>query len=235
MAPPTMIQAPISPRSSRDTTTVKAMPTMRNAPTPWMQPHPGRRSSPTARTPGRHRPPQSVEDHESVARPRCCPRAVPACTARPEWPDLQRRGERRCRSGAKPPTRLRRQHDRQTARGPLRISGTEVNVTTMVSSSTRPNGRRARLTRQGQITVPKAIRDALGLRPGDELEFVPRGSELLVEARPRRSVLEFAGIATPDARVPATAEELDALIADGMRDAALARERRASRSPRPPT
>lgn len=81
--------------------------------------------------------------------------------------------------------------------------------------------------------MPKAIRDALGLRPGDEIEFVPRGADLVVEARPRRSVLEFAGIAAPDAQIPATAEELDALIADGMRDAAVARQHRisAARSP----
>jgi AbrB family looped-hinge helix DNA binding protein len=98
----------------------------------------------------------------------------------------------------------------------------------MATVSSSPKGRRARLTRQGQITVPKAIRDALGLRPGDEIEFVPRGSELLVEARPRRSVLEFAGIAAPGTQVPATAEELDTLIAEGMRDAAVARQRRVS-------
>lgn len=62
---------------------------------------------------------------------------------------------------------------------------------------------RSRLTRQGQITVPKVVRDALGMRPGDEIEFVPRGTELLIELRPRRSLLEFAGIAADaTARVP---------------------------------
>jgi AbrB family looped-hinge helix DNA binding protein len=80
------------------------------------------------------------------------------------------------------------------------------------------------LTRQGQITVPKAVRDALGARPGDDIEFVPRGSELLVEVRPRRSVLEFAGIDTDGAaRIPDSAEDLDALIEDGMAEAAVRR------------
>jgi AbrB family looped-hinge helix DNA binding protein len=83
---------------------------------------------------------------------------------------------------------------------------------------------RARLTGQGQITVPKAVREALGARPGDDIEFVPRGSELLIEVRPRRSLLEFAGIAAEAMdHVPGTAAELDSRIDAGMRDAAVAR------------
>jgi AbrB family looped-hinge helix DNA binding protein len=29
-----------------------------------------------------------------------------------------------------------------------------------------------RLTSKGQVTIPKAVRDALDLRPGDEVDFV---------------------------------------------------------------
>jgi antitoxin PrlF len=83
---------------------------------------------------------------------------------------------------------------------------------------------RARLTNQGQITVPKAIRDALGARPGDDFEFVPRGRELLVEVRPRRSVLDFAGLASDMAAdIPANAADLDELIERGMANDAVAR------------
>jgi bifunctional DNA-binding transcriptional regulator/antitoxin component of YhaV-PrlF toxin-antitoxin module len=84
--------------------------------------------------------------------------------------------------------------------------------------------------------VPKAVRDALGARPGDDIEFVRHGAQLLVELRPRRSILDFAGIAAADASlVPATAEELDELIERGMTDAAVARERRSrSRSRQSP-
>jgi AbrB family looped-hinge helix DNA binding protein len=92
---------------------------------------------------------------------------------------------------------------------------------------------RARLTSQGQITVPKAVRDALGARPGDEIEFVPRGDELVVEVRHRRSVLDFVGIAAKAApRVPSTAAELDELVARGMAEAATARATRAGRPTR---
>ena len=30
----------------------------------------------------------------------------------------------------------------------------------------------SRVTSKGQVTIPKSVRDALGLRPGDEIEFV---------------------------------------------------------------
>jgi len=94
---------------------------------------------------------------------------------------------------------------------------------------------RARLTSQGQITVPKAVREALGARPGDELEFVARGDELVVEVRHRRSVLDFAGIAANAApRVPGTAAELDELVERGMGEAALARATTPRRPSRPP-
>ena len=79
------------------------------------------------------------------------------------------------------------------------------------------NRRRARVTNQGQITIPKALRDELGLRPGDDVEFVSRDGLVIVEARRRRSILEFAGIAASAAkRTPATAEEIDEMLATGM-------------------
>jgi len=100
----------------------------------------------------------------------------------------------------------------------------------VVTEVDRGKRQRARLTSQGQITVPKAVREALGARPGDEIEFVPRGDELVVEVRHRRSVLDFAGIAAEAApRVPGTAEELDELVERGMAEAAIARATRSRR------
>jgi antitoxin PrlF len=35
----------------------------------------------------------------------------------------------------------------------------------------------SRLTAKGQVTIPKGVREGLGLRPGDEVEFVASGGE----------------------------------------------------------
>ncbi|MBX3029633.1 MAG: AbrB/MazE/SpoVT family DNA-binding domain-containing protein [Chloroflexi bacterium] len=78
-----------------------------------------------------------------------------------------------------------------------------------MSETTPPYGEGipARITRQGQITVPKVVRDALGAVPGDELVFQQREGEMVVHHRRRRSVLEFAGIAADTAPDPALTPE----------------------------
>jgi len=40
-------------------------------------------------------------------------------------------------------------------------------------------GMRGALSSKGQVTIPKAVRDALGLQPGDILEFTVRGGEII--------------------------------------------------------
>jgi AbrB family looped-hinge helix DNA binding protein len=45
----------------------------------------------------------------------------------------------------------------------------------------------ARLTSKGQITLPKEIRDRLGLRTGDEVEFREEHGVYLVSKRPGAS------------------------------------------------
>lgn len=37
-----------------------------------------------------------------------------------------------------------------------------------------------KVSSQGQITVPKEVRDLLGLQPGDEVEFDTRGSHVVL-------------------------------------------------------
>ncbi len=41
----------------------------------------------------------------------------------------------------------------------------------------------ARITSKGQITIPKEVRDEMGLRPGDEIEFVRADHGFRVEKR----------------------------------------------------
>jgi len=79
----------------------------------------------------------------------------------------------------------------------------------------------ATLTSKGQITLPKSIRDQLGLVAGDRLDFrVEGGGEL--RARPiQGSVLRLAGIAKGANTRRRTLEEMDDAIAlaaaEGMR------------------
>jgi len=45
----------------------------------------------------------------------------------------------------------------------------------------------SKLTSKGQITMPKEVRDRLGLRPGDEVEFIPDNGSYVVRKRAARS------------------------------------------------
>jgi len=57
-------------------------------------------------------------------------------------------------------------------------------------------GRVTSLTRKGQITIPKEVRDKLGLKPFDKIEMQVDGAEArLRKARP--SLAEIAGTLPP--------------------------------------
>ena len=49
----------------------------------------------------------------------------------------------------------------------------------------------ARLTSKGQVTIPKAVRDALGLNEGDSIVFRIEGARALLARTP--DLLELAG------------------------------------------
>ncbi len=57
----------------------------------------------------------------------------------------------------------------------------------------------ATMTSKGQVTVPKAVRDLLGLEAGKKLDFILRGGEVVLRPqRPRRrSFFEAIGTLTP--------------------------------------
>jgi AbrB family looped-hinge helix DNA binding protein len=46
------------------------------------------------------------------------------------------------------------------------------------------------VTRKGQVTIPKEIRDTLGLREGDRVFFVRRGEEIVLKVL-RGNILEL--------------------------------------------
>ncbi len=51
----------------------------------------------------------------------------------------------------------------------------------------------ATVTSKGQITVPNALRQALGVSPGDRLRFVQASDgSIRLEARKRRRIVDFA-------------------------------------------
>jgi AbrB family looped-hinge helix DNA binding protein len=84
--------------------------------------------------------------------------------------------------------------------------------------------------------MPKAIRDRLGLKPGDAVEFEDRDGEVVLVPRRRRSILDFAGVLPPAPGVilPKTSAEWKEAIRDSWADAAAEKEKRiaSQRGPR---
>ena len=78
------------------------------------------------------------------------------------------------------------------------------------------------ITSKGQATIPKSIREHLGLKPGDRLKFLmhPNGSVVLLPKRPA-SILR--GIVR--SRRPVTIEEMGEAAAAGASANALPRKR----------
>jgi AbrB family looped-hinge helix DNA binding protein len=78
----------------------------------------------------------------------------------------------------------------------------------------------ATMTSKGQLTVPKAIRDRLGLAPGDKVEFVEGdggGDRVVLRKRRVVSVRELFK-ALPKGAVPSGQEATDDAIAAQVLD-----------------
>ena len=69
----------------------------------------------------------------------------------------------------------------------------------------------ARLTSKGQITLPKAIRDHLGLKSGDRVEFLIGLDESVTVLPATHDIRELKGI-IPKPTQPVSIEDMDALI-----------------------
>lgn len=68
------------------------------------------------------------------------------------------------------------------------------------------------ITSKGQATIPKPIRDHLGLKPGDRVKFFvhPDGSVVLL---PKLPAMSLRGIVKPSRKI--SLAEMDAAIAAG--------------------
>jgi antitoxin PrlF len=81
------------------------------------------------------------------------------------------------------------------------------------------------ITVKGQATIPKAVREYLGLKPGDRVKFFfhPDGSVVLL---PKLRVTALRGMLKSRKSRPATIEEMHEAAAAGAVEDALGRKRR---------
>jgi len=74
----------------------------------------------------------------------------------------------------------------------------------------------SRVTVKGQVTIPKEVREHMGLKPGDQVEFIP-GPGRTVTVNPRNlSVTALFGILKDKPRKrkePLSVEEMEELLA----------------------
>ncbi|GIX48417.1 MAG: hypothetical protein KatS3mg131_2628 [Candidatus Tectimicrobiota bacterium] len=68
---------------------------------------------------------------------------------------------------------------------------------------------KATLTSKGQVTIPKKVRDRLGLRPGDELEFVFEGDRVQIRPLRRYRAADLPGLLR-GSRLPFAGHEAEA-------------------------
>jgi len=66
----------------------------------------------------------------------------------------------------------------------------------------------ATLTSKGQTTIPKEIRDSLGLRPGDRMTFTLMPDKTVVMRVKARSVMDLVGLLQKKGRKPAAIARL---------------------------
>jgi AbrB family looped-hinge helix DNA binding protein len=75
----------------------------------------------------------------------------------------------------------------------------------------------AKVTGQGQVTVPKEVRERLKLRPGGKIEFAFERSGRVVVSAKQSSILDLVGI-LPKPKRTVTLEEMDEAIKQGAVD-----------------
>jgi len=72
----------------------------------------------------------------------------------------------------------------------------------------------ATLTSKGQLTVPKAVRNALGVGPGDRVDFVQMADGNFAVMPATKSIKRLKGI-IPKPEKPVSLDDMDDAIAEG--------------------
>lgn len=79
----------------------------------------------------------------------------------------------------------------------------------------------ATMTSKGQVTIPKEVRDDMGLSPGAKLMFV-KGREGTYHVIPRTGTAsDLAGMLYDPNRAPMTIEEINEAIAEGAAESGM--------------
>jgi antitoxin PrlF len=71
----------------------------------------------------------------------------------------------------------------------------------------------ATITSKGQVTIPKPVRDALGVEAGDRIDFVDTDKGFLI-VPVKRDLKALRGMFKGRRKKPATIEEINAAIAE---------------------
>jgi antitoxin PrlF len=72
----------------------------------------------------------------------------------------------------------------------------------------------ATVTSKGQLTIPKDVREALGIGPGDRVEFVQMADGNFAVMPATKSIKRLKGI-IPKPRTPVSLEDMDDAIVAG--------------------
>jgi antitoxin PrlF len=73
------------------------------------------------------------------------------------------------------------------------------------------------VTAKGQTTLPKDVRAALSIKPGDKLRYLVRDGEVRILRA--RSILDLKGVLKRSGQAPVSLEAMEEAIADGATNA----------------
>jgi len=78
---------------------------------------------------------------------------------------------------------------------------------------------KAIVSSKGQVVIPKLLREKLGIHAGNELLFIIRATDNILEMRPvKRSIEMFFGRCKRPHKKPMSIKEMDEAIMDAVSD-----------------